>query len=233
MVSSRAISRFKFGIDILLGFLLGIAGLVILIFLLWFFTFGKQMIAWQSYQFAIPDTQSQLIFRWKSLHPFLAEYDRTVQVITGDRTSPEYPLLINTGGRHHLNLYLTDTGGEHWLRILDEFTEDAINLQTLDGVRVGRKHGRTFIAPIHGKEYWSYTWDNNNPKNVKATNGDLTGVEDQRFNDIGTFIGTLDARSEALRFIPASEKPEEHIVTQEEQAERMDRMMGETSNQNY
>jgi hypothetical protein len=194
-----------------------------LLAVLWFFAYGKQMIAWQSYEFAIPGSQSNLIFKWQAIHPFLAEYDRNLQVISNNSKSPAYWLLTNTGGRHHLNLYMTEIDNEKWIRILDEFSECVINLNTLQGFNVGRKFDKTFVAPPAKMAYWGYTWENNKVDNLQAYTGTIKGKYDPRFQKIGQFIGSLDARTGVLRFIPDTEKPEEHIRTMEEQADEMDK----------
>ncbi len=212
-------ARHKFAV----GFLCGLFTLPILIAILWFLVFGKHMAVWQSYRFEIPETESQLAFYWKAIHPFLAEYDRKVQLISNGRKSPEYWLLTNTGGRHHLNLYLVEIENEPWLRILDEFSECVIGLKTFEGYSIGRKFGKTFIGPPQKNGYWGFSWENNKIQNLEAHIGDAKGTCDLRFQTLGKYIGTLDARTGQLRFIPASERLEEHIRTQEEQTEEMDK----------
>jgi hypothetical protein len=213
------ISRHKFAV----GFLCGISLLPILFAILLFLTFGRQMAVWQSYQFTIPETQSQLNFQWKPVHPFLAEYDRKVQVISDGRESPTFWLVTNTGGRHHLNLYILKIENEKWVRIVDEYSECVINLKTFKGYSVGRKFGKAFIAPPSEQAYWGYSWQDNNTETVEAQAGEEKGTHDQRFYLLGKYIGSLDARSNSLRFIPASERPEEHIKTMEEQSEEMEK----------
>ena len=213
------ISRHKFAVGILCGLL----AIPILLAVLWFFAFGKQMMVWQSYEFTIPGIQSSLIFKWQAIHPFLAEYDRKIQVVSKNRKSPEYWLLTNTGGRHHLNLYITEIDNDKWIRVLDEFSECVINLNTLQGFNVGRKFSKTFVAPPAKMAYWGYTWENNKLENLQAYTGTIKGMYDPRFQKTGEFIGSLDARSGILRFIPATEKSEEHIRTMEEQADEMDK----------
>jgi hypothetical protein len=216
------ISRHKFAA----GFLCGLSVIPILSVILWFSVFSGQMAVWQSYQFKIPETENQLIFHWKAIHPYLAEYDRKVQVTLHSRKSPEYWLLTNTGGRHHLNFYIMEIDNDKWLRILDEFSDCVINLKTLQGFSVGRKFGKTFIAPPEKNGYWGYSWENNKIENLEAHAGDAKGVYDPRFQTLGKYIGTLDARSGSIRFIPASERPEEHITTMEKKTEEMDKNVG-------
>lgn len=114
-------------------------------------------------------------------------------------------------------------GDENWIRILDEFSECVINLNTLQGFSLGRKFGKTFVATPTKMAYWGYTWENNKPENLQAYTGSIKGTFDPRFQKLGKYIGALDARTGQLHFIPATEKPEEHIRTQEEQADEMDR----------
>jgi hypothetical protein len=213
------ISRHKFAI----GFLCGLLVIPILAVIFWFAAFGRSMLIWQSYQTYIPGTGSQLVFYWKANHPFLAEYDRKVQVISNGHKSPQYWLQTNTGGNHHLNFYLIEIENENWVRILDEFSECVVNLKTLRGYSIGRKFGKTFIGPLTERAYWGYSWEDNKPENVEACIGEIKGTYDPRFKKPGKYIGTLDARTASLRFIPVSEKPEEHIRTQDEQAEEMDK----------
>ena len=194
------ISRHKFAV----GFLCGLAVFPILITILWFLAFGRQMAVWQSYQFKIPETESHLIFYWKSIHPFLGEYDRKVQVISNGHKSPEYWLLTNTGGRHHLNFYILEIENDKWLRILDEFSDCVINLKTLQGYSVGRKFGKTFIGPPQKNGYWGYSWPDYKIENLEAHIGEAKGIYDPRFKTQGKYIGTLDARTDSLCFIPAS-----------------------------
>lgn len=212
-----------------MGFLCGISTLPILFFVIWVSTYGIQMAVWQSYQFKIPDTECQLIFYWKSLHPFLAEYDRKVQLICNNNKSPEYWLHTNTGGRHQLNLYILETKQDVWLKILDEFSECVINIKTLQGYTVGRRFGKTFVAPPQKDGYWGYAWPGNKAENLEAFIGETKGIYDPRFLPCGKYIGSLDGRSGSLKFIPVTEKPEEHIKTMEEQAEEMDKNVEQTN----
>ena len=212
------ISRHKF----VVGFLCGLSVIPILLVILWFLAFGRPMVFWQSYQTDIPETKSQLVFYWKAIHPFLAEYDRKVQLISGSRRSQQYWLQTNTGGRHHLNFYIIEAGNEKWLRLLDEFSEFVVDLDTLQGYSVGRRSGKTFIGPPAKGAYWGYSWMDR-PDKIEASIGEAKGTYDPRFEKPGKYLGTLDARSGMLRFVSASEKPEEHIRTQDEQAEEMDK----------
>ncbi len=212
------ISRHRF----LVGFLCGISVIPVFLVILCFVTFGRSMLVWQSYQTPIPGTESQFVFYWKSIHPFLAEYDRKVQLIINDRKSPQYWLQTNTGGRHHLNLYIVEIGNKKWLRVLDEFSEFIVDLETLEGHSVGRKFGKTFIGPPAEGAYWSYFWQDNKPETIEASIGDAKGTYDPRFEKPGKFLGTLDARTGSLQFVPVFERPEEHIRTQDEQAEEME-----------
>ena len=204
------IKQHKFAV----GFFSGIAALPVLIVILWLLMIGKQKITWYSYEFTIPGTDSQLVLHWKVIHPFLAEYDRQVQILSKNQKSPRYWLLTNTGGRHHLNLYMLEIEGDKWIRILDEFSECAINLSTLQGYSIGRKMGKTFVGPMEKGAYWSYSWQNNNPETLEAHVGSAKGVSDTRFDSPGGYLGTLDARIASLRFIPVSEKLEEYIRPQ-------------------
>jgi hypothetical protein len=213
------VSRHRFAV----GFLCGLFVIPVLVVILWFVTFGYYMVVWQSYQTNVPGTKSQLFFHWKAIHPFLAEYDRKVHVISEGRKSPQYWLQTNTGGSHHLNLYMIEIGNDKWLRILDEFSECVINLETLQGYSIGRKFGKTFLGPPTERAHWGYSWQDNKTENIEASIGEAKGTYDRRFGNPGRYIGTLDARAASLRFIPVSEKPEEHIRTQDEQAEEMDK----------
>jgi hypothetical protein len=91
------------------------------------------------------------------------------------------------------------------------------------GYSVGRKFGKTFFAPSMERADWGYSWEGDKPGNLEAYAGEIKGTYDPRFEKLGKYIGSLDSRTATLRFIPASEKPEEHIKTQERQAEEMDK----------
>jgi hypothetical protein len=186
------------------GFLCGLSvfpGLLVILICLFLFNTDDE---WQSYQSVIPETKSALIFNWKAIHPFISEYDRTIQVVSDGRKSKEYWLSTNTGGKHHLNLYLLTIENENWLRILDKFSKCVINLNTHEGLSIGRKSGKTFVAPPNKMEYWGYTGNHNNPENLQAFLGEIKGTYDPRFDKPGKYIGALDARTEKLRFIPAA-----------------------------
>ncbi len=210
--------RHKFAV----GFLCGLSVIPILMVIFWFLAFGRHTVFWQSYQTDIPETKSQLVFHWKAIHPFLAEYDRKVQLISGSRRSQQYWLQTNTGGRHHLNFYLIEAENEKWLRLLDRYSEFVINLDTLQGYSVGRMSGKTFIGPPAKEANWGYFWMGGADK-IEAIIGEAKGTYDPRFEKPGKFLGTLDARSGMPRFVPTSEKPEEHIMTQDEQAAEMNK----------
>lgn len=206
------ISRHKFAV----GFFCGLVTLPVLLVILWLLTIGRQQLIWHSHQFKIPGAESELVFHWKMIHPFLAESDRQVQIISKNQKSPRYWLLTNTGGRHHLNFYMLEIEGERWVRVVDEFSEAVINLQTLQGYSIGRQMGKTFVGPMEKDAHWGYSWQNNKPETVEAYIGAAKGVCDTRFANPGRYLGTLDARTASLRFILAAERPEEHISPQRE-----------------
>lgn len=217
------ISRHKFAT----GFLCGLIAFPLLIVSLLFVFIGRHMLFWESYKFTIPETQSQLVFHYRAIHPFLTEYERKVQIISNDRKSPQYWLATNTGGFHHLNLYIAEIENEKWVRIKDEFSECVINLKTLQAYSVERIFGKIFVGSPDERENWAYTWENNDTNTVKVAPDGEKVICDPKFDNLGKFIGALDARTSPLRFVPASEKPEEHIVTQEELFRGAERTVGQ------
>ena len=102
------------------------------------------------------------------------------------------------------------------------FLKFVVNLDSLQAYSVGRRSGKTFIGPPAKGAYWGYSWMDS-PDKIEASIGEVKGTYDPRFKNPGRYLGTLDARSGTLRFVTASEKPEEHIRTQDEQSEEMDK----------
>ncbi len=188
----------------------------------WYFV--ENQVLWDEFAFNLPDNIGTLTFKRRSIHPFLAEYERKVSFNTSNGPSDFFRLTTNTGGRTYINCYLlTDLSGKpKWIQLKDRFGIYLFNFSTKEGHLLGNCYGKTFIGSLRDGKYFSCL------KNVIDNNVEIEGhvgrgpaKEAKELESLNiSYIGTIDGNESHLRFVSASEKEEIPIKTMYEKMDK-------------
>ncbi len=164
-------------------------------------SFDPEKEPWRPVQ--VPLAQGSLRFEQRLAHPFLAEYSRRI-VVSGQ---PEHQLDMpfNPGGRTLINVYWHDAQGGQgpWVRHQEYMGHFIVDL--------GSKPPRPWLLCEHEGERFlvagECSWSRTNDEPWRP-NGEHQPVP---FSMPGRYLGRVDGRTSALRFVPAAEATEELI----------------------
>lgn len=175
---------------------------------------------WVKCAIPLPGNHGPILFLRRSIHPFLAEYDR--QICFGDdpEAGPIRRLPINCGGRTCINVRWyksSETEGpyvkltDHWgVYIVDLRRKMLCVMRELDGVPYigdlaatsdGGGGSGWSGSKADGETEWEFTVDGNPGRKATGLLVDSRGV----------YIGRIDGRSGPVAFISVDEAPEEKI----------------------
>jgi hypothetical protein len=165
-------------------------------------------------RFVIPSTPFELQHSRIGNNTITAEYRRDITYVANGVTGKSTRLSIDTCGGYPINCYLIQADGRSFVRLDDAVSEHLLDLDSQSTYVVARDGSKVFVGEISG-ESMSAGWSmvNNDPSTRSFEIGgkkatpleELTGGAGERY--IGRIAGKLDH----LRFIPASESPENQI----------------------
>jgi hypothetical protein len=118
---------------------------------------------WRYTEFEIQQANLTVKYGQQAIHPFLAEYVRTIQFSSKEHTSEVFDMTINTGGRTLIKVYFDST---HNIIVM----EDSFGGYYFD---------------LNTKEYSEKTWGDFKPyKNEKMLIGHINGKQELKFERI-------------------------------------------------
>ena len=170
----------------------------------------------ETIRFVIPSTPFELQHSRIGNNTITAEYRRDITYLANGVTGKSTPLSIDTCGGYPINCYLIQGDGRTFVHLDDAVSEHLLDLDSQSTYVIARDDSRVYVGQIDGESTstgWGWSMVNNDPSTRSVTIGgkkatpldDLTGGAEERY--IGRIAGKLDH----LRFIPASESPENQI----------------------
>ncbi len=153
---------------------------------------------------------ARLEFSRNQIHPFLAEYDRKVTFVDGDKDRTSH-LATNTGGRTRIIVYhhKTKTGG--YLRLHDHLSEHLIDLSDGRTYYLMRVEGRLYIGEVNPEESSIYGIGKDSKGNPKVSIYDNPAQKFQAFDDDddGEYVGCIMVNDDGV--LGLYDVPEERL----------------------
>ncbi|MBN2377332.1 MAG: hypothetical protein JXD22_13090 [Sedimentisphaerales bacterium] len=164
----------------------------------------------------LPDGSGHIVFLRKSIHPFLAEYDRNIKFKTNNIADITKPLPVNVGGKTKINVYwyAKEDGHGPFLRLQDHWGEYLIDLERGQIFEMLRTDKRVFIGNVRDNRGAEMGWESFNGKitRVYSGNQDAEEITGKPHSRPGIYIGRIDGtKIGPCRFIRTDDSSEELI----------------------
>lgn len=180
--------------------------------------FDEESQPWSECAVQLPNESGRVVLLRRCLHPLFAEYDRQIRFEVGDDPNTVCWLPTNCGGRTCINVYWYPANRAEgpYVKLRDSWGVYVLDLQRKTASILREHNGVRYIGEIppqsdgsvssgwskaDGRKDWTYTVGKNEGRKL---NGLLAEAK-------GLYLGRLDSRTGALRFVPADEAPEEEI----------------------
>jgi len=139
---------------------------------------------------ALPEQAGRLLFFRRSIHPYLAEYDRRIEIVRPDGTRIKRKIHANTGGRTFIKLfwYAGGTSEGPFLRTEDRYGQIVASLRDGWVQRLVKQGGRIAFSGYADRDGIEYP-----TRRVPAVVRDGPGE----------FIGAIDGRKGPPVFVKA------------------------------
>lgn len=171
----------------------------------------------ESAAFQIPNTGFELVHSRIGINALVAEYRRDITYSHEGVVGKTTPLSIDTCGGYPINCYLIQAQDGTFLRLDDAVSEHLLDLDRQVTYVVARHEGKAYIGELTS-DSMSTGWStlNDDPSTLKVTIGGkpATPIEEitgSAVEDMEEYIGCLAGGLDRLRFVPASESPEQPI----------------------
>ncbi len=182
-------------------------------------SFDAEKQPWIEVSVPLPERYGDLKFLRRRLHPLMAEYSRKVLLVSQVGEQVDCMLPVNVGGRTLINLYWIDQMNDFDPLLLmrdrwGEYLVDFAKRETLRLVRV--KDERIFAGRIDNESN-GVGWETGTLKDgtqklyVHVGHNAAKEITGYQIYERLQYLGRLDGRSSPLRFVSASEAPEEKI----------------------
>lgn len=179
--------------------------------------FDRKAQPWEECSVELPNGSGRFVFLRQHIHPFLAEYDRKIRFETEHGATNTAWLRTNVGGRTKVNVYWYPADQEEgpFVRLQDHWGEHILDFRRSVTRLVSRMQGAAYIGDMAGPDTGS-GWQRRIGAEREETEFLVGTTKNEKVTGLlasgsGLYVGRIDGSQGPLRFVPASESPEETI----------------------
>ncbi|HUT47919.1 MAG TPA: hypothetical protein VM325_01155 [Alphaproteobacteria bacterium] len=161
----------------------------------------------------LPDNAGRLRFYRRGTHPYLAEFERRLEIVRPDGSILKQDIFANTGGQTFIKLYWYpgSAPGGPYLRTQDRHGQIVVSLGEGWVQRLVKREGSYAFVWPRGDYGVEICLDKMGRRHACGINAHTKGIEyvTRRVpavvrNGAGTYVGLIDGRFGPLVFVPAS-----------------------------